>query len=130
MATANHLDDNFTVSGEAVDLLDSLAAELDAVILGLSKEIAKDRIGDPQVGTAVEVEAQDVQAAALVVVSNLREQIAEGKLPSHMKRLPSARNRDAFKRAGHIFLLPEAIAASQTVGESCRSQKKVGLYSG
>ena len=49
MATANHVDDNITVSGEAVDLLGCFSSEMDSVVLNIAKNIAKNRaVGMPE----------------------------------------------------------------------------------
>src|SRR5437868_13260510 len=85
MATAKQIDENVTVSREAVDLLSCFVAELDSGILNLAKEVAKERLPDLQEGAPLEVEADDVKAAAGSVLSYLKLQIAEGKLPNHMK---------------------------------------------
>jgi hypothetical protein len=83
MATANHLEDNITVSGEAVDLLGGIADEMDAVVLNIAKNIAKNRAADMPEGSPIEVEAEDVKIAAEAVLSHIKVQIAEGKLPSN-----------------------------------------------
>ncbi len=85
MATANHVDDNITVSGDAVDLLGCFSAEMDSVVLNIAKSIARDRKGAMPEGAPIEVEACDVKTAADAVLSYLKVQIAEGKLPSIMK---------------------------------------------
>jgi hypothetical protein len=85
MATANETEDNVTISGEAVDLLGCFVAELDAIVLNIAKQIAKDRRPGLPEGATIDVEVGDVKAAAEAVLSYIRVQIAEGKLPSNMK---------------------------------------------
>lgn len=86
MATANSVNDNVTVSGEAVKLLSCFAAELDTATLEIAREVAKSRLGLAENDeTSIEIEAEDVKQAASLVLSYLKQQIAEGKLPPHVK---------------------------------------------
>lgn len=85
MATANHIDENVTVSSEAVELLSCFVAELDSVILNLAKECARERLPAQHDDAPLEVEADDVKTAADAVLLFFKQRIAEGKLPNHMK---------------------------------------------
>ena len=94
MATANHIDDNITISSEADDLLDCFVDEMDAPVLRLAGEVAKRRLGgSPPGDVPLEITGEDVKIAAGFIFSHFKEQFAEGKLPDHLKEAV-----DAFER--------------------------------
>lgn len=91
MATANHLEDNITVSSKAVELLGCFADELDTVILEMAQDVARTRLGQAEKSDEpIEIEADDVKAAAGAMLSALKERIEQGRLPQHLKEAVDA----------------------------------------